>query len=94
MIENLKRRIDSDKADLFLEDAIAMVQAYTGQKVTEASPAELQTAAIRLAVILFNREGIEGESSRQEGGIQRQMEALPLEIKMLCDPYRVARVIV
>lgn len=92
MLEDLKRRIDSDKADLFLADALAMVEAYTGRNVKEDSPAPLRQAAVRLAVILYNREGIEGESSRTEGAITRQMEAIPLEIEVMCKPYRIARI--
>ncbi len=93
MINDLKRRIDSPYADLFLEDALAVIEAYTGRVVTESSPKPLRQAAVRLAVIFYNREGIEGESSRVEGGISRQMEAVPLEIQLLLNPYRVVRVL-
>lgn len=93
MLEELKRRINSDKADLFLADAVATVEAYTGRKMDGSAPSPLRIACIRLAVVYYNREGIEGESGRTEGGVTRQMEAIPSEVVMLLKPYRMARVI-
>lgn len=98
MLNELKRRIgDEEKADLFLADAKAMAEAYTGIRICEKDESELalpiRQAIIRLAVILYNREGIEGEAVRSEGGVSRTMEALPLEVELMLKPYRLAKVI-
>lgn len=93
MINDLKRRIDSPNADLYLEDALAVIEAHTGRVVDESSPKALKQAAVRLAVVFYNREGIEGEAARTEGGISRQIEPIPADIKAMIDPYRVVRVL-
>lgn len=98
MIEDLKRRIGEEKnADIFLKDAKAIVELYTGINIFSLNeneiPAPLKSAIVRLAVVLYNREGIEGEAVRNEGGVARTMEAIPTEIEVMLKPYRRGRVL-
>lgn len=98
MLSELKRRIGNEtNADIFLADAKAMAEIYTGRKICavdeEELPAPLRQAVLRLAVVLYNREGIEGESARSEGGVSRSMEGIPLEVEFMLKPYRQAKVV-
>ncbi len=98
MLNDLRRRIGEEpKADIFLEDAKALAEMYTGRKICAADeaeiPAALRQAVLRLAVVLYNREGIEGEAVRSEGGVSRSMEGIPLEVEFMLKPYRQAKVV-
>lgn len=57
-----------------LEDAAALIRALTWR---EKVPAGLFSAQVRLAVILFNRMGMEGEREHTEGDVRRAAEDLP-----------------
>ena len=70
-----------------LEDAGDAICAYTRRR---AVPDALTGAQVRLAVILYNRMGTEGETSHSEGGVSRTMEGLPSEIERQMRPYRLA----
>lgn len=72
-----------------LEDAEGMILACTGRSVL---PAALETAKVQLAVILYNRQGVEGQTAHGEGGVSRAMEGMPEEIRRQIAPYRIARV--
>lgn len=79
-----------EKLEALYLDAVGMVLAYTGRQTL---PAQLETAVVQLAMILYNREGIEGETSHSEGGVSRTMEGLPDEIRRQIAPYRLARIV-
>lgn len=72
------------------QDAEGMVLAYTGRRTL---PAALETAAVQLAVVLYNREGTEGETGHSEGGVSRTMDGLPAEIERQLRPYRLAQIV-
>lgn len=57
-----------------LEDAAALICALTWRKEV---PKELENAQVRLAVIFFNRMGMEGEAAHQEGDVRRSVSDLP-----------------
>lgn len=57
-----------------LEDAGALICALTWR---ESVPAALENAQVRLAVILFNRMGMEGEREHSEGDVKRAADDLP-----------------
>lgn len=57
-----------------LEDAGALICALTWR---ECVPAALQNAQVRLAVILYNRMGMEGEREHAEGDVRRAADDLP-----------------
>lgn len=79
-----------EKLEALYMDAEGMVLAYTGR---QSLPRQLETAVVQLAVILYNREGIEGETAHSEGGVSRTMEAIPQEIMRQIMPYRLARIV-
>lgn len=83
--------IDETKATNLIDDAVIMVLDYTGRD--EMVDAMLLYAR-QLAIIAFNREGNEGESSRSEGGISQSfIEDIPLNIKHSLNRYRVGKVV-
>jgi len=71
-----------------LEDAGALIRALTWR---EEVPPELQSAQTRLAVIFFNRMGMEGEREHTEGDIRRSAEDLPDALRREIFSYRLAR---
>jgi len=56
----------------YLSDAEQYILACTYR---DALPAELEGAWIRLALVLYNRRGAEGERSHAEGGVRRDIGA-------------------
>ena len=91
MLQRLKRRLPdaADEALLadLLEEAAAFIRAYTRR---EAVPDELEDAQVRVAAILYNRMGMEGESTRTEGGVTHTAEALPEDLKSWLNGWRLA----
>ena len=57
-----------------MEDAAALICALTWRKEV---PPELENAQLRLAVVFFNRMGMEGEKDHQEGDVKRSVTDLP-----------------
>jgi len=96
LLLRLKRRIGADCAcgdDTLCEmlaDAHAMILAYTNR--TEL-PEALTPALLRLASMLYNRLGMEGESRRSEGSVSMTVDSLPQEIISLLQPYRLLRTV-
>lgn len=94
LLENLRLRLPDarDAADALLasllRDAAAMICALTWRS---AVPAGLQNAQLRLAVIFFNRMGMEGESDHAEGDIRRSAQDLPEALRREIFSYRVAK---
>lgn len=89
-MERLRARLpDADGALLesLLADACSAICAYTRRS---ALPDVLVGAQVELAVIYYNRQGIEGESSHSEGGVSRGMDALPEGVMAQLRPYRLA----
>ena len=52
----------------------------------------LKPAKRKWALIAYNRMGIEGETSRSEGGISASFVEIPAEIKGVVEQCRIARV--
>lgn len=73
-----------------MEDAQDAILAYTGLKTL---PAGLAGAHAQLAVVYYNRLGIEGETGHSEGSVNRTLELMPGDIKAQLTPYRVAKVV-
>lgn len=83
--------INEAKAKNLIEDAVIMVLDYTSRD--EMVDAMLLYAR-QLAIIAFNREGNEGESSRSEGGVSQSfIEDIPQSIKHSLNRYRVGKVV-
>ena len=71
-----------------LEDAGALIRALTWRGEV---PDALRSAQVRLAVIFFNRMGMEGESSHTEGDIHRTAEGLPEALRREIFSFRLAK---
>lgn len=82
--------VSPEKLEALYLDAMGTVLALTGRQTL---PRQLETAAVQLAIVLYNREGIEGETAHSEGGVARTMEAIPQEIMRQIMPYRLARIV-
>lgn len=92
MLARLKRRLPDAQDDALLKDLLdeaeAFLCAYTRR---DALPAGLEDAQVRVAAVLFNRMGMEGEVSHSEGGVSRTAEMLPEDLKRWLNGWRVAR---
>ena len=71
-----------------LQDAAALICALTWR---DAVPAGLENAMLRLAVIFFNRMGMEGESEHTEGDVRRAAADLPEALRREIFSFRLAR---
>lgn len=92
MLEKLKRRLPEAENEALLkdllEDAGGMICAYTRRT---AVPEPLEAAQLELAVILFNRMGMEGENSHNEGSVHRSVDSLPEHLRRQLNPWRLAK---
>jgi len=92
MLAKLKRRLPDAADDALLSDLLdeagAFIRAYTRR---DEMPAALEDAQVRIAAILFNRMGMEGESSHGEGGVTRTAEALPADLRSWLNGWRLAK---
>jgi len=71
-----------------LDEAKAQIMSITGR---EELPPQLDYTQIKLAVIAYNRLGIEGQSSYSEGGVSLSIDSIPDAIRAEITPYRLAR---
>ena len=94
MLAKLKRRLPDAADDALLKDLLdeakAFLCAYTRRKVV---PIELEDAQVRIAAVLFNRMGMEGEISHSEGGVSRTAEMLPEDLKRWLNGWRLAKTV-
>ena len=96
MMARLKRRLQltgnaqDELLNDLLADAHALMLAYMNR--TEL-PDSLYAAQCQLACILYNRLGMEGESSRSEGNVTMTVDTLPDEIVVQLMPYRLCRAV-
>ncbi len=73
---------------VLLMQSEALALAVTGRREL---PEGLVPAVIELAVLRYNRRGLEGESARTEGGVTARMDALPEDIRRQLRTYTLAR---
>lgn len=71
-----------------LQDAGALIRALTWR---EEIPSQLQGAQVRLAVIFYNRMGMEGETEHAEGDVRRTAADLPDGLRREILAYRLAK---
>ena len=94
MLARLKRRLPDAKDEALLNDLLAeagaFICAYTRRP---AVPAQLEDAQVRVAAILFNRPGMEGESAHGEGGVTRTAALLPEDLRRWLNGWRLARTV-
>lgn len=93
-IEKLKIRLEIDKADnskdsileMMLEDAEGEILDYCNRAILLPKMESLQRT---LAIIYYNRQGSEGESSRSEGGVAVSYSSdIPENIKVRLNAFR------
>jgi len=96
MLEKLMRRLPDageDKRQLLediLEDAGRAICAFTCR---DSVPEALTGVQVQMAAVMFNRMGMEGEESHDEGGIVRRVEAMPEDIACQLRPWRLVRTV-
>lgn len=93
LVSSLTTRLqisDSELAIDLIKEAIAQVLDYTGQKKLVGN---MDIYVKKLAVINYNRLGIEGETQRSEGGVTNYLETgIPKDIRQGLNRYRIAKV--
>ncbi|MGE9946566.1 phage head-tail connector protein [Lactobacillus johnsonii] len=93
IVSALSTRLENVNNALLTElvkESIAQVLDYTGQKKLVGS---MDIYVKKLAVINYNRLGIEGETQRSEGGITNYLETgIPKDIRQGLNCYRIAKV--
>ncbi|MDR2657733.1 MAG: phage head-tail connector protein [Oscillospiraceae bacterium] len=75
---------------LYLEDAHAFILGYTNRRVI---PAELKSAWVNIAINMYGRRGLEGESKQTIGDVSRVAETLPTNIQILLNNWRLGKVL-
>lgn len=95
MLGEMKKRLPDVQGEeqdslllALLDDAGAMIQNLTWRSEV---PGALKNAQVRLAILLYNRLGAEGETARTEGDVQRAFDALPQDVKKEILSCRMAR---
>lgn len=93
IVSALSTRLENVNNALLTElvkESIAQVLDYTGQKKLVGS---MDIYVKKLAVINYNRLGIEGETQRSEGGVTNYLETgIPKDVRQGLNRYRIAKV--
>ena len=94
MLAKLKRRLPDAADDALLNDLLAEAGAFICAYTRRAAvPEGLGDAQVRVAAILFNRMGMEGERVHGEGGVNRTAEMLPEDLVRWLNGWRLARTV-
>lgn len=93
MVTAVSTRLNISDHDLvtdLVKEASAQVLDYTGQTKLVGN---LDVYVKRLAVINYNRLGLEGETQRVEGGVTNYLETgIPKDVRQGLNRYRIAKV--
>lgn len=90
-LENIRIKLgetDSSKdqlLQLYLDDAASDILELTH---LDTIPAGLLTTQVDLAIIYYNKQGIEGQTAHSEGGISRTFEDIPDRMKKKIHRFR------
>lgn len=79
--ESLKLLLDDVRDDLIV---------WTNR---DALPSSLESTQRHIAVLRYNKQGIEGQTSHSEGGISRSFEDLPKSLQNAINQKRLAKVV-
>lgn len=94
VVSALLKRLGTDDTDLvsdLYDDALAQVLDYTNRTKLVGNMA---VYVKQLVIVMFGRQGNEGESSRSEGGVSATFEVgIPATIKQGLMRYRTAKVV-
>ncbi|EJW14290.1 phage head-tail connector protein [Paenibacillus alvei] len=75
---------------LLLEDVASDLLVWTNRSTL---PAVLETTQRQIAVIRYNMQGVEGQTSHSEGGVSRSFDELPPSIKESINQRRLLKVV-
>lgn len=89
MLKKLTGESDEELIQMLLEEAQSKILALTSRTVVIDA---LRPSIRDLTVIAYNRLGMQGESSRSEGGISSAFVEVPQTIQDTIKRYRIARV--
>jgi hypothetical protein len=95
-LEKLKIRLEikdnskDDLLNLLLEEVEEDLLSWTNRG---SLPKGLETTQRQLAIIRYNMQGIEGQSSHSEGGVSRSFDDLPQSIKKTISQFVKAKVL-
>lgn len=93
MVLSIGKRLNVTNDELLtelLKEAETQVLDYTGQKKLVGN---MSVYVKKLAVINYNRLGLEGETQRSEGGVTNYLETgIPKDIRQGLNRYRIAKV--
>jgi hypothetical protein len=81
--------VSDELATILLEGAEATLLALTNRLLL---PHYMSSLQVRLAVIRYNRMGMEGESARKEGSITIRAEGIPKDMMDEIRAWRIAMV--
>ncbi len=94
MLARLRRRIPDASDDELLNDLLAEAGAFLCAYTRRGTvPQELEDAQLRVAAILYNRMGMEGETGRDEGGVNRTAQLMPEDVACQLRPWRRIRTV-
>ena len=89
LLSLLRARIQGTPSDEVLigclEDAETICLGWMGRS---KMPDGCGRAVVRMALALYNRLGIEGQSSHSEGGVSISVDPIPEDVKTALRPYR------
>ena len=89
MLKKITGESDEDLLSLLLTMAEEKILALSG-RTKMIYP--LKPAVREWAVIAYNRQGMEGETSRSEGGISSAFAEIPKDIETVIKRYRLGRI--
>lgn len=93
MVSSVSARLrvaDNELINDLIKEAEAQVLDYTGQKKLVGN---MDVYVKKLAIISYNRLGLEGETQRSEGGVANYLETgIPKDIRQGLNRYRIAKV--
>ncbi len=81
---------DAALIEELLRQGERLALSYTGRA---SLPSDMDSCLVRLAAVLFNRLGAEGESARREGEVSVRMETLPEDIRVMLRPFRLGKAV-
>lgn len=91
MLERMKRRLPDARDEALmlelLDAAREIALAYTRRRDL---PRPLEGCVVEIAVILYNRMGMEGESAHDEGSVRRSAGSLPDYVVCQLNAWRLA----
>lgn len=75
---------------ILLDDAMADILVWTNRQTL---PDALEAAQRQVAVIRYNKRGVEGQTSHSEGGISRSFEDLPDGLRNIIIGQRLVKLV-